>query len=122
MWLTALSFLKSKLGFIDYILIVCLIAAFGWSASLKIETWSLKSDLSKCQTDNGILTTNKRLYEQAIDQGKEDANVSKEEAKKETVIIQEKAKVEIKRIKELPYDSNKTDHENAISHAEHSGI
>ena len=128
--LTAIkTFLGNQLNALSYILIAALIASLGWSASLKMDVWSLKRDLSTCkdekkkvEDENGYLLTDKARYEGAIAQGNHDANVSKEEAKKETIIIQDRAKTEIKRIKELPYDANKTDYENAIAHAERSGI
>ena len=89
--LTAIkTFLGNQLNALSYMLIAALIASLGWSASLEMEVWSLESDLKtykdekeKVEDENGYLLTDKARYEGAIAQGNHNANVSKEEAKKE---------------------------------------
>lgn len=117
MWLTALSFLKSRLGFIDYVLIVCLIAALGWSASLKVETWSLKSSLSTCKEENGYLLSDKVRYENAIAIGKEEQKENIVYVDREVEKIKWKTKTKIKTIKEFVKDENLTDCQNAMAFA-----
>ncbi|MDD2826925.1 MAG: hypothetical protein PHF52_08425 [Sulfurospirillaceae bacterium] len=117
-----ISWAIEKVSPLDYILGALLVGALGWSASLKWEAWDLKSDLSTCKQDNGLLITDKKLYEQAIAQRHYDANVSKKLSKEEVKQVHENVQKEVKRIKEIPYDSNKTDYENAIFHAERSGL
>lgn len=128
-WSKLLSWVIGEVSPLDYILGALLIAVLGWSASLKLDVWSAESDLYTCkdqkekmEDENGYLLTDKARYEEAIIQRNYDANISKEESKKETIIIHDRVKKEIKRIKELPYDDKKTDYENAIVHAERSGI
>lgn len=114
-WSKALSWVIGEVSPLDYILGALLIAALGWSTSLKIETWSLKSSLSTCKQDNGLLITDKKLYEQAIAQGNKNAGQKQENADK--VIEKEKIvyKDRIEYIKEYVHDSNKTECENAIA-------
>lgn len=117
MWLTALSFIKSKLVIIDYVLIVCLVAALGWSASLKIETWSLKSDLSTCKEENGYLLSDKARYENSIAIGKEEQKEKIVYVDKEVEKIKWKTEIKIKTIKEYVKDENLTDCQNAMAFA-----
>lgn len=126
MWTIALkavkTFFGSQLNVLSYILITALIASLGWCASLKWEVWDLKGDLSTCKEENGLLITDKKLYEQAIAQGKENASQKQENADK--VIEKEKIvyKDRVKYIKEYVHDSNKTECENAIAILMRNGL
>lgn len=124
MWLTALSFLKSKLGVIDYVLIACLIVALGWSASLKLEVWNLKGDLSTCKDEkekiadeNGYLLTDKARYENAIAIRQEDQKEKIVYVDKEVKVVQWRTETKIKTIKEYVKDENLTDCQNALNFA-----
>lgn len=133
MWTIALgaakTFLGNQLNTLSYVLIVALIASLGWSAYLKWEASDLKSDLSTCKDEkeevlktNGLLITDKKLYEQAIAQGKENAEQKQENADK--VIEKEKIiyKDRVEYIKEYVHDSNKTECENAIAILMRNGL
>ena len=133
MWTIALTaiktFFSNKLNALSYILIAALIASLGWSASLKMNVWSLKRDLSTCkdekekvEDENGYLLTDKARYESAIEQGNHDAKNKSDNADK--VIEKEKIvyKDRIKYIKEYIYDSNKTECENSIAILMRNGL
>ncbi|WP_442765491.1 hypothetical protein [Sulfurospirillum cavolei] len=133
MWtivLTAIkTFLGNQLNALSYILIAALIASLGWSASLKMDVWSLESDLKTCkdekekiEDENGYLHTDKARYESAIEQGNFNAESKQENAKK--VIEKEKIvyKDRIEYIKEYVHDSNKTECENSIAILMRNGL
>ena len=55
MWTIALTaiktFFSNQLNALSYVLIAALIASLGWSASLKMDARSLKSDLKTCKEE-----------------------------------------------------------------------
>ena len=128
MWTIALTaiktFLGNQLNALSYILIAALIASLGWSASLKMDVWSLKSDLSTCQKakekvedENGYLLTDKARYENAISIGQEQQKEKIVYVDREVEKIKWKTETKIKTIKEYVKDENLTDCQNAMAFA-----
>ena len=123
--LTAIkTFLGNQINTLSYILIAALIASLGWSASLKMDVWSLKSDLSTCkdekkkvEDENGYLLTDKARYENAIAIGKEQQEEKIVYVDKEVEKIKWKTEIKIKTIKEYVKDENLTDCQNAMAFA-----
>lgn len=123
--LTAIkTFLGNQLNTLSYILIAALVLSLGWSASLKIDVWSLKSDLSTCQKakekveeENGYLLTDKARYESAITIGQEQQKEKIVYVDKEVEKIKWKTEIKIKTIKEYVKDENLTDCQNAMAFA-----
>ncbi len=128
MWTIALTaiktFLGNQLNALSYILIAALIASLGWSASLKMDVWSLERDLSTCkdekkkvEDENGYLLTDKARYENAIAIGKEQQKEKIVYVDKEVEKIKWKTEIKIKTIKEYVKDENLTDCQNAMAFA-----
>ena len=116
------TFLGNQLNTLSYMLSAALIASLGLSASLKMEVWSLESEVSTCKSDkekiaeeNSALQSDKARYEGAIVQGNHDAKTKQDVAEK--VITKENIvyKDRIKYIKEYVHDGNKTECENALA-------
>lgn len=133
MWTIALgaakTFLSNQLNTLSYVLIAALISSLGWSASLKMDVWSLERDLSTCKSDkkdvedeNSALQSDKARYEGAREQGNFNAKTKQENAGK--VIEKEKIvyKDRVEYIKEYVHDSNKTECENAIAILMRNGL
>ena len=128
--LTAIkTFFSNKLNTLSYMLIAALIASLGWSASLKMDVWSLESDLKTCkdekkkvEDENGYLLTDKARYENAIEQGNHDAKNKSDNAdkviEKENIVYKDR----IEYIKEYVHDSNKTECENSIAILMRNGL
>ena len=119
-----ISWAIEKVSPLDYILGALLIATIGWSASLKVETWSLKSDLSTCKAEkekvieeNGYLLSDKARYENAISIGKEQQKEKILYVDREVEKIKWKTETKIKTIKEYVKDENLTDCQNAMAFA-----
>ena len=128
MWTIALgaakTFLGNQLNTLSYILIAALISSLGWSASLKMDVWSLKSDLSTCQKakekveeENGYLLTDKARYENAILISQEQQKEKIVYIDKEIEVIKWRTQTRIKTIKEYVKDENLTDCQNALNFA-----
>lgn len=128
MWTIALTaiktFLGNQLNALSYILIAALIASLGWSASLKMDVWSLESDLKTCkdekkkvEDENGYLLTDKARYENAIAIGQEQQKEKIVYVDKEVEKIKWKTETRIKTIKEYVKDENLTDCQNAMAFA-----
>lgn len=128
MWTIALgaakTFLGNQLNTLSYVLIAALIASLGWSASLKMDVWSLKSDLSTCQKakekvedENGYLLSDKARYENAIAIGKEEQKEKIVYVDKQVEVIKWRTETRIKTIKEYRRDENLTDCQNALNFA-----
>lgn len=119
-----ISWAIEKVSPLDYILGALLIATLGWSASLKVETWSLKSDLSTCKAEkekvieeNGYLLSDKTRYENAISIGKEQQKEKIVYVDKQVEVIKWRTETRIKTIKEYVKDENLTDCQNAMAFA-----
>lgn len=128
MWTIALTaiktFLGNQLNTLSYILIAVLIASLGWSASLKMDVWSLESDLKTCkdekekvEDENGYLLTDKARYENAIAIGQKQQEEKIVYVDKEVEKIKWKTEIKIKTIKEYAKDENLTDCQNAMAFA-----
>lgn len=128
MWTIALTaiktFLGNKLNALSYILIAALIASLGWGASLKMNVWSLESDLKTCkdekekvEDENGYLLTDKARYENAIAIGQKQQEEKIVYVDKEVEKIKWKTEIKIKTIKEYVKDENLTDCQNAMAFA-----
>lgn len=123
--LTAIkTFLGNQLNALSYILIAALIASLGWSASLKMDVWSLESDLKTCkdekkkvEDENGYLLTDKARYENAIAICQEQQKEKIVYVDKEVEKIKWKTETRIKTIKEYVKDENLTDCQNAMAFA-----
>lgn len=121
MWAIALGAIKTffgnQLNALSYILIAALVLSLGWSASLKMDVWSLERDLSTCKDENGYLLTDKERYENAIAIGKEQQKEKIVYVDKEVEKIKWKTEIKIKTIKEYVKDENLTDCQNALNFA-----
>ena len=128
MWTIALTaiktFFSNKLNALSYILIAALIASLGWSASLKMDVWSLESDLKTCkdekknvEDENGYLLTDKARYENAIAIGQKQQEEKIVYVDKEIEVIKWRTETRIKTIKEFVKDENLTDCQNAMAFA-----
>lgn len=125
MFLTAIkTFLGNQLNALSYILIAALIASLGWSASLKMDVWSLESDLKTCkdekkkvEDENGYLLTDKARYENAIAIGQEQQKEKIVYVDKQVEVIKWRTETKIKTIKEYVKDENLTDCQNAMAFA-----
>ena len=128
MWTIALgavkTFLGNQLNALSYALIAALILSLGWSSSLKMDVWSLESDLSTCQKakekveeENGYLLTDKARYENAISIGQEQQKEKIVYVDREVEKIKWKTETKIKTIKEYVKDENITDCQNAMAFA-----
>ena len=123
--LTAIkTFFSNKLNALSYILIAALIASLGWSASLKMDVWSLESDLKTCkdekekvEDENGYLLSDKARYENAISIGKEQQKEKIVYVDKQVEVIRWRTETRIKTIKEYVKDENLTDCQNAMAFA-----
>ena len=123
--LTAIkTFFSNKLNALSYILIATLIASLGWSASLKMDVWSLESDLKTCkdekkkvEDENEYLLTDKARYENAIAIGQKQQEEKIVYVDKEVEKIKWKTEIKIKTIKEYVKDENLTDCQNAMAFA-----
>ena len=123
--LTAIkTFLGNQLNALSYILIAALIASLGWSASLKMDVWSLESDLKTCkdekekvEDENGYLLTDKARYENAIAIGQKQQEEKIVYVDKEIEVIKWRTETRIKTIKEYIRDENLTDCQNALNFA-----
>ena len=123
--LTAIkTFLGNQLNALSYILIAALIASLGWSASLKMDVWSLESDLKTCkdekekvEDENGYLLTDKARYENAIAIGQKQQEKKIVYVDKEIEVIKWRTETRIKTIKEYVKDENLTDCQNAMAFA-----
>lgn len=123
--LTAIkTFLGNQLNALSYILIAALIVSLGWSASLKMDVWSLESDLKTCkdekkkvEDENGYLLTDKARYENAIAIGQKQQEEKIIYVDKEVEKIKWKTEIKIKMIKEYVKDENLTDCQNAMAFA-----
>lgn len=128
MWTIALTaiktFLGNQLNALSHILIAALIASLGWSASLKMDVWSLESDLKTCkdekekvEDENGYLLTDKARYENAIAIGQKQQKEKIVYVDKEVEKIKWKTEIKIKTIKEYVKDEKLTDCQNAMAFA-----
>ena len=128
MWIIALTaiktFLGNQLNALSYALIAMLIISLGWSTSLKMDVWSLESDLKTCkdekekvEDENGYLLTDKAQYENAIAIGQEQQEEKIVYVDKEVEKIKWKTEIKIKTIKEYVKDENLTDCQNAMAFA-----
>ena len=128
MWTIALTaiktFFSNKLNALSYILIAALIASLGWSASLKMDLWSLESDLKTCkdekkkvEDENGYLLTDKARYENAIAIGQKQQEEKIVYVDKEIEVIKWRTETRLKTIKEYVKDENLTDCQNAMAFA-----
>lgn len=123
--LTAIkTFLINQLNALSYILIAALISSLGWSTSLKMNVWSLESDLKTCkdekekvEDENGYLLTDKARCENAIAIGKEQQKEKIVYVDKEIEVIKWRTETRIKTIKEYVKDENLTDCQNAMAFA-----
>ena len=118
------TFLGNQLNALSYALIAALILSLGWSSSLKMDVWSLESDLSTCQKakekveeENGYLLTDKARYENAISIGQEQQKEKIVYVDREVEKIKWKTETKIKTIKEYVKDENITDCQNAMAFA-----
>lgn len=112
-----ISWAIEKVSPLDYILGALLIATLGWSASLKVETLSLKSSLSTCKEDNGYLLSDKVRYESSIAIWQEQQKEKIIYVDREVEKIKWKTETKIKTIKEYVKDENLTDCQNAMAFA-----
>ena len=128
MWTIALTaiktFLGNQLNALSYILIAALIASLGWSSSLKMDLWSLESDLKTCkdekekvEDENGYLLTDKARYENAIAIGQKQQEEKIVYVDKEIEVIKWRTETRLKTIKEYVKDENLTDCQNALNFA-----
>ena len=123
--LTAIkTFLGNQLNTLSYILIAALIASLGWSASLKMDVWSLESDLKTCkdekekvEDENGYLLSDKARYENAIAIGQKQQEEKIVYVDKEVEVVKWRTETKIKTIKEYVKDENLTDCQNALNFA-----
>ena len=123
--LTAIkTFLSNQLNALSYILIAALIASLGWSATLKMDVWSLESDLKTCkdekekvEDENGYLLTDKARYENAIAIGQKQQEEKIVYVDKEIEVIKWRTETRLKTIKEYIRDENLTDCQNALNFA-----
>ena len=123
--LTAIkTFIGNQLNALSYALIAALVLSLGWSASLKMDVWSLKSDLSTCkkakekvEDENGYLLTDKARYENAILISQEQQKEKIVYIDKEIEVIKWRTQTRIKTIKEYAKDENLTDCQNAMAFA-----
>ena len=123
--LTAIkTFLGNQLNALSYILIAALIASLGWSSSLKIDVWSLESDLKTCkdekekvEDENGYLLTDKARYENAIAIGQKQQEEKIVYVDKEVEVVKWRTETRLKTIKEYVKDENLTDCQNALNFA-----
>ena len=123
--LTAIkAFLGNQLNALSYILITALIASLGLSVSLKMDVWSLESDLKTCkdekekvEDENGYLLTDKARYENAIAIGQKQQEEKIVYVDKEIEVIKWRTETRIKTIKEYVKDENLTDCQNALNFA-----
>lgn len=120
-WTATKTFFSNQLNTLSYALIGALIVTLGWTASLKMDVWSLKSDLSTCKTDkekvieeNGYLLSDKARYENAIAIGQEQQKEKIVYVDKQVEVIKWRTETRIKTIKEFVKDENLTDCQNAI--------
>ena len=131
MWTIALTaiktFLSNQLNALSYVLIAALIASLGWSASLKMDLWSLESDLKTCkdekekvEDENGYLLTDKARYENAIAIGQKQQEEKIVYVDKEIEVIKWRTETRLKTIKEYIRDENLTDCQNALNFARDS--
>ena len=118
------TFLRNQLNTLSYALIAALVLSLGCSASLKMDVWSLESDLSTCQKakekveeENGYLLTDKARYENAIAIGQEQQKEKIVYVDREVEKIKWKTETKIKTIKEYVKDENLTDCQNAMAFA-----
>jgi hypothetical protein len=128
MWTIALgaakTFIRNQLNALSYVLIAALIASLGWSASLKMDVWSLESDLKTCkdekekvEDENGYLLTDKARYENAIAIGQKQQKEKIVYVDKEIEVIKWRTETRLKTIKEYIRDENLTDCQNAMAFA-----
>ena len=128
MWTIALTaiktFLGNQLNALSYVLIAALISSLGWSASLKIDIWSLENDLKTCKDEkekvgdeNGYLLTDKARYENAIAIGQKQQEEKIVYVDKEVEKIKWRTEIKIKTIKEYVKDEKLTDCQNAMAFA-----
>ena len=125
MFLTAIkTFLGNQLNALSYVLIAALISSLGWSATLKMDVWSLESDLKTCkdekekvEDENGYLLTDKARYENAIAIGQKQQEEKIVYVDKEIEVIKWRTETRIKTIKEYIRDENLTDCQNALNFA-----
>lgn len=128
MWTIALTaiktFLSNQLNALSYVLIAALISSLGWSATLKMDVWSLESDLKTCkdekekvEDENGYLLTDKARYENAIAIGQKQQEEKIVYVDKEIEVIKWRTETRIKTIKEYVKDENLTDCQNAMAFA-----
>ena len=123
--LTAIkTFLSNQLNALSYVLIAALISSLGWSATLKMDVWSLESDLKTCkdekekvEDENGYLLTDKARYENAIAIGQKQQEEKIIYVDKEIEVIKWRTETRIKTIKEYIRDENLTDCQNALNFA-----
>lgn len=123
--LTAIkTFLCNQLNALSYVLIAALISSLGWSATLKMDVWSLESDLKTCkdekkkvEDENGYLLTDKARYENAIAIGQKQQEEKIVYVDKEIEVIKWRTETRIKTIKEYVKDENLTDCQNAMAFA-----
>ena len=123
--LTAIkTFLGNQLNALSYMLIAALIVSLGWSTSLKMDVWSLESDLKTCkdekekvEDENGYLLTDKARYENAIAIGQEQQKEKIVYVDKEIEVIKWRTETRLKTIKEYVKYENLTDCQNAINFA-----
>ena len=126
--LTAIkTFLCNQLNALSYVLIAALISSLGWSATLKMDVWSLESDLKTCkdekekvEDENGYLLTDKARYENAIAIGQKQQEEKIVYVDKEIEVIKWRTETRIKTIKEYIRDENLTDCQNALNFARDS--
>ena len=123
--LTAIkTFLGNQLNALSYILIAALISSLGWNATLKMDVWSLESDLKTCkdekekvEDENGYLLTDKARYENAIAIGQKQQEEKIVYVDKEIEVIKWRTETRLKTIKEYIRDENLTDCQNALNFA-----
>ena len=123
--LTAIkTFIGNQLNALSYVLLTALIASLAWSASLKMDVWSLESGLKTCkdekekvEEENGYLLTDKARYENAIAIGKEEQKEKIVYVDKEVEVVKWRTETRLKTIKEYVKDENLTDCQNALNFA-----
>ena len=123
--LTAIkTFLSNQLNALSYVLIAALISSLGWSATLKMDVWSLESDLKTCkdekekvEDENEYLLTDKARYENAIAIGQKQQEEKIIYVDKEIEVIKWRTETRLKTIKEYIRDENLTDCQNALNFA-----
>ena len=123
--LTAIkTYIGDQLNTLSYALIAALVLSLGWSASLKMDVWSLESDLKTCkdekekvEEENGYLLSDKARYENAIAIGQKQQEEKIVYVDREVEKIKWKTETKIKTIKEYMKDENLTDCQNALNFA-----